>query len=36
VFRTGETRAFVNAIEEYFPIRAEQQPGGDTLLVWRR
>jgi transmembrane sensor len=36
VFRTGETRAFVNALEEYFPIRAEQQPGGDTLLVWRR
>lgn len=36
VFRTGETRAFVRAVEEYFPIRAEQQSGGDTLLVWRR
>jgi len=36
VFRTGETTAFVHAVEEYFPIKAEQQPGGDTLLVWRR
>jgi transmembrane sensor len=36
VFRTGETNAFVHALEEYFPVKAEQQPGGDTLLVWRR
>jgi transmembrane sensor len=36
VFRTGETRAFVHALEEYFPVEAREQPGGDTLLVWRR
>lgn len=36
VFRTNEPQAFVNALEEYFPIEARAQPGGDTLLVWRR
>lgn len=36
VFRTDQPQAFVNALEEYFPIEAREQPGGDTLLVWRR
>jgi len=35
VFRTDQSQAFVNAVKEYFPIEAREQPGGDTLLVWR-
>ena len=35
VFRTDQSQAFVNAVKEYFPIEAHEQPGGDTLLVWR-
>src|SRR5690606_11220093 len=36
VFRTDEPAAFINAIEEYFPVEAREQPGGDVLLVWRQ
>lgn len=36
VFRTGETATFVRALEEYFPVEAQKQPDGDTLLIWRR
>lgn len=35
VFRTDQPQTFVNAIQEYFPVEARRQPGGDTLLVWR-
>ena len=35
VFRTDQSQTFVNAVKDYFPIEAHQQPDGDTLLVWR-
>jgi transmembrane sensor len=36
VFRTDSQQAFINALEEYYPVEAREQPGGDTLLVWRQ
>jgi len=35
-FRTGEPSVFVGAVTAYFPVEAQVQPNGETVLVARR